>query len=103
MIRFTMAAAACFVLVSCGAGRVSGEIGNACMNGGRSAANSALCSCVQRAANQTLRGSDQARAAEFFADPHLAQETRQSNRSTDEAFWARYRNFANTAESMCRA
>jgi len=67
------------------------------MDAGRSAANSATCSCIQQAANRTLGNSDQRRAAELFADPQKAQDTRQSS----SAFWTRYRSFANTAESMC--
>ena len=102
-MRFFVAFAALLALTSCGSGRVSGEIGTACMKAGRSAANARLCSCVQSAANQTLRGNDQSRAAEFFADPDKAQETRRSDARSNEAYWARYRNFVNTAEKMCRA
>ncbi len=89
-------------LSSCGGGRVSGDIGRACMDSGRSAANPVLCSCVQATANQTLSGADQRRAAEFFADPQKAQDTRQADGSSNEAFWQRYRDFANRAEAICR-
>jgi len=92
--------AALLVLAGCG-GRVSGEIGQACMSGGRSAANAALCSCVQQAANQSLSGAEQRRAAAFFAEPQLAQDTRQSDRPQDEAFWPRYRAFSERATAMC--
>ncbi len=89
-------------LTSCGGGRVSGAIGKACMDSGRSAANPALCSCVQRAADSTLTGSDQRRAADFFSDPQKAQDTRQEDGSSNEAFWRRYRDFADRAEAICR-
>jgi hypothetical protein len=104
MVRFVMASLACLTLISCGGGRssASGDVARACMSSHRTAANSSLCSCIQRAANQTLRGSDQTRAAELFGDPQKAQDTRQSNNSATEAFWLRYKNFAQTAETMCR-
>lgn len=102
-MRVYISALALLALAACGGGRASGEIGSACMAGGRSAANTQVCSCVQQAANQTLRSGDQARAAAFFADPNEAQEVRQSNASGDESFWERYRNFASTAEAMCAA
>ncbi|MCC7321933.1 MAG: arginine transporter [Rubellimicrobium sp.] len=90
------------VLDGCGGGvRVSGEIGTACIGGGRDAANPALCSCVQRAADQALTAAEQRRAATFFANPHLAQEVRQSDRASDERFWQRYRAFSERAEAMC--
>jgi hypothetical protein len=95
-----VALGALWVLGGCGGG-VSGEIGRACMTSGRDAANSALCSCVQGVANRTLSASDQRRASRFFGDPDRAQETRISDRAADEAFWLRYRAFANAAESSC--
>ena len=88
-------------LAACGP-RVTGEVGKACLSGGRDAANRQLCSCVQQAANQTLNGSDQIRAAAFFAEPDLAQSTRQSDNGTDERFWTRYKVFADTAGRLCR-
>ena len=102
MTRFIFAALAVLTLTSCGGSRVSGDVGKACMSAGRSQANPELCSCVQRAANVTLRGSDQARAAEFFADPQKAQDMRQSDNSGHEAFWLRYKAFVSTAEAICR-
>ncbi|GGL50986.1 hypothetical protein GCM10011392_01410 [Wenxinia marina] len=89
------------VLGSCGGGTASGEIGQACMAGGRSAANPRLCGCIQSVANQTLSRADQRRAARFFDDPDEAQETRTRDDSATEAFWRRYRDFANRAESAC--
>nr|WP_246849297.1 arginine transporter [Rubellimicrobium arenae] len=92
--------AALWVLGGCGGG-VSGDIGRACMAGGRNAANAQLCSCIQGVANQSLSGSDQRRAAGFFEDPQSAQEVRQSNRPGDEAFWRRYKAFADRAAAIC--
>ena len=100
-MRISVALIVIFALGSCGGGRVSGDIGQACMNGGRSAANPALCSCVQRVANQTLSGADQRRAASFFDDPHQAQETRTRDDASSEAFWGRYRAFADSARAQC--
>ena len=91
------------LLAGCGSGArgVSGELAKACINGGRDAANRALCSCVQQVANQSLNATDQSRAAGFFEDPETAQQTRQSDRASDEAFWTRYRAFADRAEASC--
>jgi hypothetical protein len=88
------------MLSGCG-GAVSGDIGRACLQSGRDAASQQLCSCVQGVANQTLTGADQRRAARFFDDPDRAEETRFSDRPADDAFWARYRDFADTAEAIC--
>ncbi|WP_415182096.1 hypothetical protein [Phaeovulum sp.] len=79
----------------------AGPIDSACLSGGRSQANRALCGCIQQVADQTLSQSDQRRAAKFFKNPHQAQEVRQSGRASDEAFWQRYKNFGVTAEAYC--
>lgn len=91
---------ALWVLGGCGGG-VSGEVGRACMAGGRDAANPQLCSCVQGVATQVLSRSEQGRAARLFQDPNLAQEIRQSNHPRDESFWRRYTAFAERAEALC--
>jgi hypothetical protein len=80
---------------------VSGDIGKACMDAGRAAANPALCSCIQQVANQSLSRADQRRAAEFFADPQKAQDTRTANAAATEAFWLRYRAFSDRASASC--
>ena len=49
----------------------------------------------------TLSRSDQRRAAKFFTDAERAQEVRMSKSDADNAFWARYKNFATTAEAYC--
>ncbi|SHI88810.1 arginine transporter [Wenxinia saemankumensis] len=88
-------------LAACGAG-VSGPVGEACMASGRSSANSVLCGCIQRVANDTLSGSEQRRAAQFFGDPQRAQDFRTRDDSASEAAWLRYRGFADRAEAICR-
>ena len=100
-MRMMFVILALMTLTSCGGGRVTGTIGSACMEAGRAAANPALCSCVQRAANARLSGAEQRRAAEFFADPQKAQDTRQSDNAGSERFWERYKDFAALARSMC--
>ncbi|PUB10733.1 arginine transporter [Yoonia sediminilitoris] len=95
---------ALFVLAACGGGpNVSGSVSDACLAVNRKAATPALCSCVQQVANNTLSKRDQSRAASFFFEPQLAQDTRQSDNSRDEAFWQRYKRFSTTAASQCRA
>lgn len=81
---------------------VAGPIDNACLRSDRVRANSALCSCIQQVANQTLSRSDQRRAADFFREPHKAQEVRTSKSNRDNAFWSRYKRFAGAAEAYCR-
>ena len=77
------------------------DIEQACIKSVRGAGNRALCGCIQDAANLTLTTKDQRLAATFFADPHRAQEIRQSDRRNHEAFWERYQNFGQTAETFC--
>ncbi len=102
-MRGFVAVMAVVMLAGCGGGArsVSGEVAKACIAGGRDAANRSLCSCVQQVANQSLSAADQRRAAGFFEDPQTAQDTRQSDRASDEAFWTRYRAFADRAEASC--
>jgi hypothetical protein len=52
-------------------------------------------------ADQSLSVSDQKRGARFFQDPHLAQETRQSDRSSDEQFWLAWKAFGQNAAAAC--
>ncbi|ART99826.1 arginine transporter [Yoonia vestfoldensis] len=101
-MRIFLVIGAVATLAACGGGRVSGDISAACNSAGRVAASPQLCSCVQQVANQSLSGRDQARAATFFADPERAQDTRQSDNRNDEAFWRRYRAFADLATQVCR-
>ena len=89
------------VLTACGGNRVSGDIGKACIAADRKAASPRLCSCIQQVANQTLSGSDQRRAATFFEDPQLAQDTRQADGFTSERFWKKYKAFSASAKRSC--
>lgn len=79
----------------------AGTISRACMKSDRKAANRRLCNCIQKAARGTLSSSDQRLAATFFKDPHRSQEIRQSDRSSHEAFWKRYKDFGARAQQMC--
>ena len=116
MIRTGIVLAAAFGLAACGGGqrvdrfdtapRVSfatGPISSACNASGRKAANARLCGCIQAVADTRLDRSDQRLAARFFNDPHQAQEVRMSDRSDHDAFWDRYRAFADSAEQSCRS
>lgn len=89
------------LLAACGGGRVSGDVGEACMAADRKAASTQLCSCVQQAASLTLNASDQRRATTFFEDPQLAQDTRQAGNSSSARFWKRYEDFSATSKAMC--
>ncbi|MBQ1204160.1 MAG: arginine transporter [Loktanella sp.] len=100
-MRILLVMGAVATLAACGGSRVSGDISNACMSGGRSAASPQLCSCVQQVANQSLSRADQSRAASFFSDPQHAQDTRQSGNPNDAAFWRRYRAFTDLATQVC--
>ncbi len=98
-MKRTIILASLIALSACG-GRVTGEVGKACMAADRKAANPTLCSCVQRAADATLTSREQDRAATFFDNPQLAQDTRKANPSG--RFWTRYKEFSKTAKRMCR-
>ena len=79
----------------------AGTITRACMKSDRKAANRRLCACIQRAARKTLSSSEQRMAASFFKDPHRSQRIRQSDRSSHETFWKRYKRFGERAKQMC--
>ncbi|NSX54412.1 hypothetical protein [Parasulfitobacter algicola] len=76
-------------------------IKRACMKSDRAGVNSALCGCIQKAADATLTRRDQQLASKFFADPHMSQEVRQSDRESHEIFWQKYKNFGQTAQAYC--
>lgn len=103
-MRGIIATLAILILGSCGGGggRVSGEISEACLSAGRSAANPQLCGCVQAAANSTLTRSEQRKAARFFTEPDEAQDALRADDAASERFWARYKAFSRTAEALCR-
>ncbi|MFV0358456.1 hypothetical protein [Tropicimonas sp.] len=77
-------------------------IERACMKSNRRAVSKPLCNCIQRVADQMLTRSDQRMAAQFFRDPQKAQDIRQSDRNTHEAFWKRYKDFGTTAGNVCQ-
>ena len=79
----------------------AGPIEQACKSSARAKGNTALCACIQEAADRTLSRGEQRRAAKFFADPHKAQEVRMSKTDADNAFWDRYRGFADMAQAFC--
>lgn len=81
----------------------SGPISQACLAAGRANASRPLCTCVQGVANQSLSDADQRRAARFFDDPQLAQDTRQADGAGAEAFWQRYTAWADRAASLCQS
>jgi len=102
-MRYSLIVGALLTAAACGgSGGATGDISEACLDADRRAASPALCSCIQQVANQSLSNRDQSRAAEFFAEPQLAQDTRQSDRSSDERFWLRYRAFSDLASEICR-
>ncbi|MDB4112390.1 arginine transporter [Yoonia sp.] len=102
-MRYFLILGAFATAAACGGGSrgASGDISQACLEANRRAATPELCSCVQQVANQSLSNSDQTRAAVFFSEPQLAQDTRQSDRSSDERFWQRYRAFTDLAGQIC--
>ncbi|WP_294609041.1 hypothetical protein [uncultured Roseovarius sp.] len=80
----------------------TGPISTACLTSDRKARSRALCGCIQAVANETLSGSEQRRAVQFYSDPQSAQDTRQSNRSGDERFWRAYTAYSERADLICR-
>ncbi|MDJ0821918.1 MAG: hypothetical protein QNJ09_08945 [Paracoccaceae bacterium] len=104
---------AALVLAACGRGGdrarsgggvsfASGPIASACLRSDRKAANRQVCRCIQSVADRELRGGDQRLAVRFYGDPHRAQEVKMSKRPSDDAFWDRYKRYAEVAERTCR-
>ncbi len=94
-----LAATAVFFPVMSGVA-MAGPIERACMASDRGG-NRSLCGCIQQAADMTLSGGDQKRAAKFFKDPEAAHATWISQSKSDDAFWERYKSFGQTAEAYC--
>ncbi|SFD49503.1 hypothetical protein SAMN04488523_101146 [Sulfitobacter brevis] len=119
MMRIGLACVALLALAACGGGSrgynpsgkygssavlfAQGPISNACMAGGRKDATRARCGCIQAVADRSMSNSEQRRGAKFFKDPHQAQETRQSSRPGDETFWLNWKEFGNSASTLCAA
>lgn len=80
---------------------LAGPIESACMRSDRPGATRSLCGCIQQAADMTLTGSEQRRAATFFKDPDKAHKVWLSKSDRDDEFWERYKNFGATAEAYC--
>ncbi|MEP5152549.1 hypothetical protein [Planktotalea sp.] len=79
----------------------AGRIARECVKSDRKAANRRLCNCIEKAARGTLKKSDHQLASSFFKNPHRSQEIRQSDRSSHESFWKRYKEFGARAQQMC--
>lgn len=99
-----------FVLVALGVAALSaaspvlagmGVIDRACRGSDRSAASPQLCSCIQKVANSSLSRSERHKVAKWFNNPHQAQEVRQSDNSSDERLWLRYKAFGERAKATC--
>ena len=97
-ILFAAALASSCLVVSGAAS--AGPIERACMASDRGG-NRTLCGCIQQAADMTLSGGDQRRAAKFFKDPEAAHATWTSQSKADDAFWDRYKSFGQTAQAYC--
>ena len=82
---------------------LSGPMERACNKSDRRAASRSICNCIQQVADFALSKKDQRLAATFFKDPHKAQEIRQSDNRSHEAFWLRYKEFAGIAGASCKA
>lgn len=100
MKTITLAAAAAIFLPVMSGVAAAGPIERACMASDRGA-NRSLCGCIQQAADMTLSGGDQRRAAKFFKDPDVAHATWVSQSASDDAFWDRYKQFGAAAEASC--
>ena len=79
----------------------AGQVEKACLKSDRRAASRELCGCIQNVAKAMFSRSEQKRIAKFFAEPHLTQELRQSDRRSDERFWQKYKQFGDAARSYC--
>lgn len=100
MKSIVLAAAAAALLPVMSTAVAAGPIERACMASDRGG-NRSLCGCIQQAADMTLSGGDQRRAAKFFNDPERAHATWVSQSASDDAFWDRYKQFGATAEAYC--
>ncbi len=81
----------------------TGPIHNACMKSGRKQASAARCGCIQAVADKELSSSEQRRGVRVFSDPHSLPEARQSDRKSDNDFWAVWKAYGQTASTLCSA
>ena len=80
----------------------AGKIERACLKADRAAASRQLCGCVQDVAEAMLSRSERSRVAKYFEDPHLTQVLRQSDKSSDERFWQKYKEFGQAVGLYCK-
>jgi len=100
-IAFALAVGTAFTPLSVTPVQAKGVIERACLKADRRDASRELCGCIQDVASAVFTRSEEKKAAKFFADPHLTQELRQSNRGSDERFWDKYKEFGQTAKTYC--
>lgn len=81
----------------------TGPLNSACLAAGRKQASRARCGCIQAVADRELSAADQRRGVQVFKDPHGLQEARQSDRASDNEFWAAWKAYGNTAQTLCSA
>ncbi len=81
--------------------QAGGKIERACLKADRRDATRQLCGCVQDVAEAVFNRSEITRVAKYFEDPHLTQVLRQSDRSSDERFWAKYKEFGQSVRIYC--
>lgn len=79
----------------------TGPIQRACLSQGRKAASSQRCGCVQAVADRELSSTQQRRGVKAFKDPQKLQQWRQSDSSSDNAFWDVWKAFGNKAAKVC--
>jgi hypothetical protein len=100
-ITYLAAGIAAVAIVVSASAASAGPIERACLKSDRPSVNRSVCNCIQQIADQTLRGSDQRRAATFFSNPDKAHSVWMSKSSNDDAFWERYKTFGSQAETYC--
>ncbi|WP_272010230.1 hypothetical protein [Roseovarius sp. ZX-A-9] len=81
--------------------RATGPLSKACLTSDRKARSPELCGCIQAVADQTLSGAQQRRAVTFYSDPQKAQDTRMSDRASNEVFWDAYVEYSKQAQRIC--
>lgn len=79
----------------------TGPLQRACVTQGRKQASAQRCGCVQAVADRQLSNAEQRRGVQAFKDPHKVQEWRQSDRASDNAFWAAWKAFGSNTETLC--
>lgn len=78
-----------------------GPIYSACRSAGRKGATDRRCGCVQWVADRELSPAQQKRGAGYFDNQQGVQDARQSDKATDERFWAAWKAFGQSAGQQC--